>query len=144
MKVSGPGSIRSTTARRVDRKGGDNGGATFRIETQGGTEQTTQAAPAASVAGVGSLLALQEVPDGMEQRRQAVHRSRDILDELQQLRVGLLNGSVPRQRLARLMKLLQERPGGYADPQLDSIIADIEIRAAVELAKLERTEATRR
>ncbi len=91
-----------------------------------------------------SLLALQEVPDAAERRRQAVLRSTDILDELQQLRLGLLTGSVPRQRLQRLMKLLRDRPGGYADPQLDSIVADIEVRAAVELAKLELTEAARR
>ena len=91
-----------------------------------------------------SLLALQEVPDAAERRRQAVLRSTDILDELQQLRLGLLTGSVPRQRLQRLTKLLRDRPGGYADPQLDSIVADIEVRAAVELAKLELTEAARR
>lgn len=91
-----------------------------------------------------SLLALQEVPDAAERRRQAVLRSTDILDELQQLRLGLLTGSVPRQRLQRLTKLLRDRPGGYANPQLDSIVADIEVRAAVELAKLELTEAARR
>ena len=91
-----------------------------------------------------SLLAFQEVPDAAERRRQAVLRSTDILDELQQLRLGLLTGSVPRQRLQRLTKLLRDRPGGYADPQLDSIVADIEVRAAVELAKLELTEAARR
>jgi hypothetical protein len=91
-----------------------------------------------------SLLALQEAPDAAERRRQAVLRSTDILDELQQLRLGLLTGSVPRQRLQRLTKLLRDRPGGYANPQLDSIVADIEVRAAVELAKLELTEAARR
>ena len=91
-----------------------------------------------------SLLALQEAPDAAERRRQAVLRSTDILDELQQLRLGLLTGSVPRQRLQRLTKLLRDRPGGYADPQLDSIVADIEVRAAVELAKLGLTEAARR
>ena len=91
-----------------------------------------------------SLLALQEVPDAAERRRQAVLRSTDIPDELQQLRLGLLTGSVPRQRLQRLTKLLRDQPGGYADPQLGSIVVDIEVRVAVELAKLELTEAVRR
>jgi|TARA_B100002003_G_C13826793_1_gene406615 hypothetical protein len=142
MKISGSGSIRSGAARRVERKGG-GGGAKFRIETGAAAEAVGQAQATASVAGVGSLLALQEVPDATEKRRQAVQRSGDILDELYQLRIGLMAGSVPRQRLRRLMKLLRNRPGGYADPQLDSIISDIEVRAAVELAKLERTEAAR-
>ncbi len=143
MKISGSGSIRSGATRRVERKG-DGTGATFRIEAGDSAEAAGQTQAAAAVAGVGSLLALQEVPDATEQRRRAVQRSDDILDELYQLRIGLLTGSVPRQRLRRLVKLLRERPGGYADPQLDSIIADIEVRAAVELAKLEITETKRK
>jgi hypothetical protein len=141
MKISGSGSIRSGAARRVERKGG--GGAAFRIDAGEAAEATGQTQAAASVSGVGALLVLQEVPDATEQRRRAVQRSDDILDELYQLRIGLMAGSVPRQRLQRLMKLLRDRPGGYADPQLDSIISDIEVRAAVELAKLELTEAAR-
>ena len=116
---------------------------TFLIDAGAGPDAAGPANAAGSVAGIGSLLALQEVPDALERRRQAVLRSTDILDELQQLRLGLLTSSVPRQRLQRLMKLMRDRPGGYADPQLDSDIADIEVRAAVELAKLELTEAAR-
>ena len=139
MKISGSGSIRSNATRRTGRKGGD-GGATFSIDAGAGPDAAGPANAAGSVAGIGSLLALQKVPDTLERRRQAVLRSTDILDELQQLRLGLLTSSVPRQRL---MKLMRDRPGGYADPQLDSDIADIEVRAAVELAKLELTEAAR-
>jgi hypothetical protein len=123
---------------------GQGSGATFRIDTGEAAEATNQAGVAGAVAGVGALLALQEVPDAAEQRREAVHRSNDILDELEQLRLGLLTGSVPRPRLQRLMRLLRDRPGEYADPRLDSIIADIELRAAVELAKLEMTEMVRK
>ena len=111
----------------------------FLIDTGAGPDAAGPANAAGFVAGIGSLLALQEVPDALERRRQAVLRSTDILDELQQLRLGLLTSSVPRQRP---MKLMRDRPGGYANPQLDSVIADIEVRAAVELAKLELSEAT--
>ncbi len=141
MKISGPGTIRSNATRRAERKGGGGGGEAFRIGGSDTAEAAAHAGPAASVTGVGALLTLQEVPNATEQNRKAVQRSEDILDELYQLRLGLLTGRVPRQRLQRLMKLLQERPGGYADPELDSIIADVEVRAAVELAKLECTEA---
>lgn len=143
MKISGSGSVRSSATRRAERKGG-GGDAVFRVDESDGAEAAGQAQAASSVAGIGSLLALQEVPDATEQRRRALQRSEDILDELYQLRLGLLNGSVPRQRLQRLMKLLGERPGGYADPQLDGLISDIEVRAAVELAKLEQTEGARK
>ncbi len=143
MKISGSGSIRSSATRRAERKGGQGSGATFRIDTGEAVEASSQTGVAGAVAGVGALLALQEVPDAAEQRRQAVHRSSDILDELEQLRLGLLTGGIPRPRLQRLMNLLRDRPGEYADPRLDSIIADIEVRAAVELAKLEMTEIAR-
>lgn len=113
----------------------------FLIDTGAGPDAAGPANAAGFVAGIGSLLALQEVPDALERRRQAVLRSTDILDELQQLRLGLLTSSVPRQRLQRLIELMRDRPGGYANPQLDSVIADIEVRAAVELAKLELSEA---
>ena len=143
MKISGPGSIRSAATRRAERKGGQGGDAIFRVDSGEAAEAAGPTGAAGAVAGVGTLLALQEMPDATEQRRQAVHRSNDILDELDQLRLGLLTGSVPRQRLQRLVKLLRERPGGYADPQLDHMIADIELRAAVELAKIEMTESRR-
>ena len=94
MKNSGSGSIRSGATRRAGRS------ATFSIEGTGGAEAVAQTGAASAVAGVGSLLGLQEVPDATEQRRQAVLRSTDILDELQQLRLGLLTGSVPKQRLS--------------------------------------------
>ncbi len=95
---------------------------------------------ARAVSGVDALLALQEMPDATEQRRQAVHRSNDILDELGQLHLVLLIGSMPWQRLQCLVKLLRERPGGYADPPLNNIIADSELHVMVELTKMEMTE----
>ena len=130
-------------ARRAGRKGGDGRGAAFRVES-GGTEAVARTGGTAAVAGVGALLGLQEVPDAAERRRQAVRHGTDILDELQELRLGLLTGSVPRHRLRRLMTLLRQRPDGYSDPRLDSIISEVEVRAAVELAKLELTEAARK
>lgn len=142
MKISGSGSIRAGGARRAERKGG--GGAKFSIDSGSAAGASAPVGGVSGVSGVGALLGLQEIPDAGEQRRQAVERSTDILDELDQLRLGLLTGSVPRQRLQRLIKLLWERPGGYADPQLDAIIGDIEVRAAVELAKMELTEAARK
>ncbi|MBT6985329.1 MAG: flagellar biosynthesis protein FlgI [Rhodospirillaceae bacterium] len=144
MKISGSRSIRSGAAPRTEGKGGAGSGAKFSVDSGVATETSAAASGVSGVSSVGALLGLQEIPDAGEQRRQALHRSTDILDELDQLRLGLLTGSVPRQRLQRLMKLLRERPGGYADPHLDVIIGDIEVRAAVELAKMEVTDAARK
>lgn len=47
-------------------------------------------------------------------------------------------GTLPRERLDRLTRLLAERRGEIDDPRLAALIDEIELRAAVELAKLER------
>jgi hypothetical protein len=138
MKVGGVGSVRSGITRRTKSKtSGGTGG--FEI---GAAASEPSIAPATSTAGttpVGALLAVQEVSDATDERKRAVSRGRDLLQELEQLHLGLLLGSIPRNRLEKLMRMLTERRGAYADPKLSGIIAEIEVRAAVELAKFERS-----
>lgn len=91
-----------------------------------------------SLGKVDALLALQEVPDSLTGEARAKRRGEDLLDELEQLRLGLLSGTLPRAQLVRLNRLLAERREQIHDPRLAAIVAEIELRAAVELAKLER------
>lgn len=59
-----------------------------------------------------------------------------LLDELETLRMALVQGQISPQNMYRLQTLLaQKRP--FASPHLQEVIDDIELRAAVELAKLE-------
>jgi hypothetical protein len=134
MKISGLGTIRNTVTRKAGRTGS---GSRFQVDG-GGETASPQVREVRAPATVGSLLALQEVPDAIDERRRAARRGRDLLRELEQLRVGLLLGVVPRERLERIMRILKERRGEFADPQLDGVIREIEVRAAVELAKFER------
>ena len=92
----------------------------------------------ASLGQVDALLALQEVPDSLTGEARARKHGEDLLDELEQLRLGLLAGTLPREQLVRLSRLLAERREQIHDPRLAAIVAEIELRAAVELAKLER------
>ncbi len=92
----------------------------------------------ASLGQVDSLLALQEVSDSLTVDGRARKRGEDLLDELEKLRLGLLAGTMPREQLVRLNRLLAEQREQVADPRLAAIVAEIELRAAVELAKLER------
>jgi hypothetical protein len=137
MKVGGLGSVRGAVARRSRSKTGGGAGG-FSVDTAAGSS----VAPVSNVGAttsVGALLAVQEVSDATDERKHGVSRGRDLLQELEQLRLGLLLGAIPRNRLERLMRMLKERRGAYADPKLDSIISEIEVRAAVELAKFERS-----
>ncbi len=71
-------------------------------------------------------------------RRRSLRRGQDLLDELEELRIGLLMGSFPASNLERISKLLAQRVDAIEDPILIELINEIEIRVAVELAKLGR------
>ncbi len=60
-----------------------------------------------------------------------------MLDRLEEIRVGLLTGSIPRDQLEALDRLVREQRGQVADPRLGEILDEIELRARVELAKLD-------
>jgi hypothetical protein len=101
---------------------------------------------AAAVAGGGvlgsidALTALQGVggADAAESAAAAATaRGTALLDDLDALRDELLAGAVDDTTLARLRDRLGERRRGRLDAGLEAILDDIELRAAVELAKRE-------
>lgn len=103
------------------------------------SEEAKAAAPttgSASVAGVDALLALQGVPGPDSERAKAARRGRDILDLLDEIRIGILEGAVSPSTLNRLVKLVEVNREEFTDPGLSSILDEIDLRARVELAKL--------
>ncbi|WP_342361521.1 flagellar assembly protein FliX [Terrarubrum flagellatum] len=93
-----------------------------------------------SMIGLDAVLALQaDVEDAPQRRRKAAaKRGHDILDALEQLKIALLTGRVSADQIARLKREIALAGGKSGDPQLDDLIAHIELRAEVELAKLAR------
>lgn len=92
-------------------------------------------------AGLDTLLALQMVPaagDPLERRRRGVKRGRTILSALDDLKVAILEGRVPIDRLAHLAASVGERERDSGDEKLEALLDEIELRARVELAKLGR------
>ncbi|WP_420348823.1 flagellar assembly protein FliX [Pelagibius sp.] len=87
------------------------------------------------VQAVSALLAIQEVSDASAGPSRGRRRAEDILDELEDLRLALMFGEVPIAQLEQLGALLAQREGSIEDPKLAEIVNEIEIRAAVELAK---------
>jgi len=121
-------------ARR--RGGGDGRG--FKL-----TERAETGAAAVAGGGVlgsiDALTALQGVDgaDAAASAAAATARGTALLDDLDALRDELLAGEVDDATLARLRDRLGERPRGRLDAGLEAILDDIELRAAVELAKRE-------
>jgi hypothetical protein len=97
--------------------------------------QTSGATGISALANLDALMALQEVDDPVERKKRAVKRGHNILDSLGQLKASMLAGKVSSADLTRIVEHLRTRAPS-PDPQLDDILAQIELRAEVELAKL--------
>ena len=99
---------------------------------------------ASSVNGTGTigrveaLLAVQEVTNDPETPGGGRRRGEVLLDHLEDLRVALLGGRLPVAMVERLAALVAQRRDRVDDPDLAAVLDDIELRAAVELAKLGR------
>ncbi len=143
MKVQGIGSTTSTDKSRRTSKG-TGGNFAKHLDEAGGDEASsaTAAEGAAPAAGVDGLLAVQAMSDApdREARRRQIERGERILDKLDALKIGLLEGRVPEATLAELASTVRARRDGAGDPRLEAILDEIELRAEVELAKLSRRE----
>jgi hypothetical protein len=138
MKIGRVGSVRSGVTRRAKGKGGGGTGG-FEVGSPANEPSVAPVSNTGATTSVGALLAVQEVSDATDEKKQGFARGRDLLQELEEIRLGLLLGAVPRVRLERLMRMLEARRGAYSDAKLNEIISEIEVRAAVELAKFEST-----
>jgi len=89
-----------------------------------------------TVGGIDALVALQGVDDPAERRSRGLKRGRIALDALDALKIGLLSGNLDQSALLRLKASAAELKDGSGDPGLDNVLAEIELRVAVEIAKL--------
>lgn len=135
MRVEGR-SIEAGGARRPETgRGAAAGFPELRPPAAGSSGRSVAAAP---VAAAGLFLAVQDLPDATERRRRAVRHGWTLLDRLDDVHLALLDGAPP---LAALRRLRLERalPAPPADEVgLALLLAAIDVRIAVELAKLER------
>ncbi len=91
-----------------------------------------------AISGVDVLVALQGMDDTTERRKRAVRRGRSALDALDELKLGLLSGSLDRAALDRLKAMSAELTAATGDQGLDALLAEIDLRVQVEIAKLSR------
>lgn len=100
-------------------------------------QRAAAATPTGAVTSLDSILALQGAEDPMQRRSRQRRRGAEALDTLEELERGLLIGRAPGALKARL-EALQGRSEKTGDEGLDAILNEIDIRLAVEAAKLER------
>jgi hypothetical protein len=130
--------LRSLTTAAPTRGAARRGLGSGFADLVGDADEAAPTAPASGVMApsVAGLLALQMVPDATEQRRQGVAQARDLLDDLEALRRALLLGHIPAASLDAMAKRLRHKVDLSGDAKLQDIVGEIELRVAVELAKL--------
>jgi hypothetical protein len=106
----------------------------------GGAGSVNRAGGLTGVASLDALLALQETGGPLERRRRSVGRAGRILDVLDDLKLGVLDGQVSSGSLDRLVRAVRDERQATDDPGLEGVLDEIETRAAVELAKLQRAK----
>ena len=86
--------------------------------------------------GAYALIALQGVDDPLERRRQGVKRGRLALDALDELKIGLLGGTLTPATLNKLRSAAAFLKDDSGEAGLDGVLDEIELRVEVEIAKL--------
>lgn len=134
MKVDGSRPIDS--ARTARSRPAASAGSGFSLQNAEEAKAVTSVSGPSALSGVDALIALQGTPDPAGQRARAARRGRDMLDLLDEVRVGMIVGQVSRGTLQSLLSLVNAQREDFIDPSLSQVLDEIDLRARVELAKL--------
>jgi hypothetical protein len=135
VEIKSTGSVGASGVRRAGKpaSGGDG---SFKIATTD-APQAQVVTGATTLGAVENILMLQGLDDSTSGRSKGVAHGQQLLDLLDAVRDGLLAGGIPRTTLNRLAAAITKRHEQFADPKLQGVLDEIELRAHVELAKLE-------
>ncbi len=144
MKVSESSSSKGVSQARktssVSGKGSEF--ASVLADAIGETEEASGVSSSSGVGAVDAVFMVQNVGDATEQQgrnRKAIDRGNNLLDRLEEIRRELLIGAVSKERLIELAQMVRARREMGIPERLEEIIAEIELRVEVELAKLSRS-----
>ncbi len=132
MRVTGPNGTALASGPSVSRR--SSGGA-FTLSEPSQPQAQNAAVALRTLGGIDALIALQGVEDPLERRHRAVKHGRRALDALDELKIGLLAGTLDQGTLLRLKAVAADLKDGSGDTGLDQVLSEIDLRVAVELAK---------
>ena len=133
MRIYGPnGTTIGTTGANAKRT--SSTGFSLLPDATATPESRPASAPRAA-GNIDALMALQGVEDPVERRKRSVARGKGALDVLDDLKIGLLSGNFNASTVSRLRDAAASLKSSSGDPGLDTVLAEIELRVEVELAK---------
>lgn len=139
MKVEGPDKARQAgQAKKKDKVAGGDG--SFGSLVTGGAKEAEAASATQSVARVDALLTIQAAEDPTERaaRKRMRQRADRILGELEQIRLGLLTGTLTVGHVLNVADVVAAHREKVMDPKLTAILDEIDLRAQVEIAKIRK------
>ena len=133
MRIAGPNATARAVNAQAPRRTSSGG---FSIDESETPKQAATTTALRTVGGIDALLALQGEEGPTERRKRAVKRGGIALDALDELKVGVLAGALEPATLSRLKAATAGLREGSGDPGLDTVLAEIELRVEVEIAKM--------
>jgi Class II flagellar assembly regulator len=140
LEIRSPRGVDPVSLRRVARVGGGEA-KNFAAEEMADAKTAAALTGTPPIAAVDTILALQEIEDSTDSRARYVDHGEHVLKLLDEVRIGLLAGGIPRAMLNRLAAAVSKRREAFADPKLQDVLDEIDLRARVELAKLEYSDS---
>lgn len=132
MEIKGPGRVETSAIKRKTATSAAGGG--FSVAPESHASIVAGPGP---IAALDSILMLQGMEDSTQGRSKGLAHGEQLLDLLDSVRDGLLAGGIPRATLNKLAVAVTRRHEAFSDPRLQEVLDQIELRAHVELAKLE-------
>jgi hypothetical protein len=132
MRIYGPSGTNLAAATTAPRRSSAGG---FAVSEGEPAKAAPTATALRTIGGIDALIALQGIEEPGERRRRAVKRGRNALDVLDHLKLDLLSGGFDQSTVLRLKSAAADLKHGSGDDGLDHVLAEIELRVEVELAK---------
>lgn len=146
MKINGP--QKTGGASKTDKaKSKNTGDGTFKTMLDSGGADASESASSvglsAGVTAIDSLLAAQasEDPTERQARKRMIKRADSLLDKLDEIRMGLLTGTISVGKMLDIANVIANHRERIADPELTALLDEIDLRAQIELAKLEMAKS---
>jgi hypothetical protein len=137
MKIDSTSRLNTAQTRRAGKARRSAGSSEFASQVTDAAPETAAPTGASSPVAVNPLIAVQETADATSGTARAKAQAEAMLDRLDELRMGLLTGSISRERLDGLVRLAKTSREPNLDSRLNAVLDEIELRAKVELAKLD-------
>lgn len=136
IKINDVNKSSELSAGKVKKSGG---GAEFSSYLSETLKSSNAPVSGLSNVNVADAIFAAQMVDGQEEkerRKKMLKRGSALLDKLDEIRSALLNGYMSMDKLIEISRFVKEPRFSHADDELTEIIAEIELRVEVELAKL--------